>query len=152
MLLSCRHNIDPGGVDTAVSQNICQLGNVLFDAVEGPGEELPQVVGKHLAFPDTGGFAQLLHQPPDPAAVERFAVSAHKDRARSDAPALCVIQQDIFQLAWNKNRPGLAFAIDGDLTPAYRLNGEELQFRHSDTCSADRLKNQIELFIFLGSR
>ena len=35
-----RHNIDPGGVDGAVTQNIRQLGNVLLNPIEGPGEEL----------------------------------------------------------------------------------------------------------------
>ena len=42
------HNIDPGGVDTAVTQDIRQFSNILFDAVKGPGKELSQIVGKHL--------------------------------------------------------------------------------------------------------
>ena len=42
------HDIDPGGVDTAVAQNVGQLGDILLDAVEGSGEQLPQVMGKYL--------------------------------------------------------------------------------------------------------
>ena len=49
------HNVDPGGVDAAVAQNVRQLGNVLFNAVKRPGEQLAQIVGKDLAG---------LHPPP----------------------------------------------------------------------------------------
>ena len=48
MLCPCTHDINPGRVDAAVSQNIRQFGNVLFDAVEGSGKEFSQIVGKHL--------------------------------------------------------------------------------------------------------
>ena len=29
------HNIDPGGIDTAVAQDVGKLGNILFNAAEG---------------------------------------------------------------------------------------------------------------------
>ena len=40
------HNIDSGGIDAAVPQNIRQLCNILLNAVESTGKELPQIVGK----------------------------------------------------------------------------------------------------------
>lgn len=55
MLDASTHNVDPGGVDAAVAQNVRQLGNVLFNAVKRPGEQLAQIVGKDLAG---------LHPPP----------------------------------------------------------------------------------------
>ena len=39
VLLSGGHDIDTGGIDAAVAQNICQLGNVLFDAIECAGKQ-----------------------------------------------------------------------------------------------------------------
>ena len=51
------HDIDAGGVNAAVAENIRQLGNILLDTVKGPGKELPQIVGKYLTFLDTGGLA-----------------------------------------------------------------------------------------------
>ena len=40
------HDIDSGGVDAAVTQNVRQLGNVLFKTIEGTGEQLAQIVGE----------------------------------------------------------------------------------------------------------
>ena len=84
MLLPCGHDIDSGGIDTAVTQDVGQLGNVLFDAVEGPGKQLSQIVGKHLAFLNTGSFAQLLHLPPDAAAVQRLPLTVLEDHPGGD--------------------------------------------------------------------
>ena len=109
MLLSGSHNIDTGGVNGAVTQNTGQLGNVLFNAVKGSGKQLSQIVRKHLAFFDTGDFTQLLHLPPDAAAVQRLSVSADGDFTGFDTTALCIVQQNILQLARNENRPGFAF-------------------------------------------
>ena len=48
------HNIDPCGINAAVSQNIRQLCNVLLDAIKGSGKELAQIVGKNLGRVDAG--------------------------------------------------------------------------------------------------
>ncbi len=76
------HDIDAGGIDGAVTQNICQLGNVLFDAVEGAGEQLTQIVGKHLGRFHPGGFAQLFHCRPDVASIQRFSSTGDEDHTR----------------------------------------------------------------------
>ena len=46
MLYTGCDNIDTGSIDGAVSQNIGQLGDVLFDAVKSAGEEFSQIVWK----------------------------------------------------------------------------------------------------------
>ena len=144
-------DINPCCIDAAVAQNIRQLGDVLFDAVKCPGKQLSQVVGKHLAFLDTGSFTPLFHLPPDTTAVQGLAVFADKDRASCDAAAFGIIQQDIFQLTRNEDCPGFTFAVDCDLTTTHRLNGEELQLRYPDTGTTDGLEYQIQLFVFLRS-
>lgn len=63
------HNIDSGGVDGAVTQDIGKLCDVLFDTVKGAGEKLSQIVGKHLGRLYPGRFTQLFHSRPDVAAV-----------------------------------------------------------------------------------
>lgn len=40
------HNIDSCRLDAGMSQHIRQLRDIFFDAVKGPGEQVPQVVGK----------------------------------------------------------------------------------------------------------
>ena len=73
------HDIDSGGVHAAVAQNVRQLGNVLFQTIEGSGEQLAQIVGKHLAGLHPGFFAQSLHLRPNIAPVQRLSVSGNKD-------------------------------------------------------------------------
>ena len=51
------HDIDSCSIDAAVAQDVCQLGNVLFDAVESAGKELAQVVGENFGFFDPRGLA-----------------------------------------------------------------------------------------------
>ena len=41
-----RDNIDPCRIDAAVSENIGELGNILFDAVEHTGEQMTKIVRK----------------------------------------------------------------------------------------------------------
>ena len=52
VLDACGYNINTGGVDAGMSQNICQLGNILFNAVKGAGKQMTQIVGEHLAGGD----------------------------------------------------------------------------------------------------
>ena len=87
---ACGHDIDACGVDTAVAQDVRQLCDILLNAIESPGKELAQIVGEYLAFLDACGLAQLLHLPPDAAAVQGFSAFAKKNRTGMDAPLLRV--------------------------------------------------------------
>lgn len=49
MLDASTHNVDPGGVDAAVAQDICQFGDDLLNAVKSSGKQLAQIVWKYLA-------------------------------------------------------------------------------------------------------
>ena len=42
------HNIDSCRLDAGMSQHIRQLRDIFFDAVKGPGEQVPQVVGANF--------------------------------------------------------------------------------------------------------
>ena len=43
-------DVEPGGVDTGMAQDVRQLGDVLLHIVEHPREEVPQVMREHLFF------------------------------------------------------------------------------------------------------
>ena len=58
-------DIYAGGVHVGVPQNIRQLGDVLIYGIETPGEQMPQAVGKHLAWRHICPLAQGFHFPPD---------------------------------------------------------------------------------------
>lgn len=47
-------DIDTSGIDAAVAEDVGELGNVFFDAVEHPGKQMPQVVRKDLSRVNIG--------------------------------------------------------------------------------------------------
>ena len=57
MLGAGGHNIDPGGINATVPQNIRQLRNVLLDPIKCPCKELAKVVGKDFGRIDTRSMA-----------------------------------------------------------------------------------------------
>ena len=73
------HNIDPGCINAAVTQDIRQLCNILLNAVESTGKELPQIVGKDLGRIYIRRMTQPFHLRPYIAAVQRFAVFCYED-------------------------------------------------------------------------
>ena len=82
------HDVDAGGVDAAVAQNVGQLGDVLFNAVEGAGEQLAEIVGKDLAGLHVGLLAQGFHLCPDIAPIQRPAASGDENRPTAGRPEI----------------------------------------------------------------
>ena len=86
------HDIDPGGIDAAVAQDICQLCNILLNAIEGPGKKFAQVVGKDLGGIDLCRMAQPFHLRPNVASIQGGAVPGNEDSTALDTAFLRVIQ------------------------------------------------------------
>ena len=85
------HNIDSGGIDAAVPQNIRQLRNILLNAVESTGKELPQIVGKDFGRIYIRYMAQPFHLCPYIAAIQGGAVPGNEDSTALDTAFLRVI-------------------------------------------------------------
>ena len=76
--------IDPGRVDGAVPQNICQLRDIMSGLIERNGKKMPKIMGKYFGWVHLGLGAERLHGPPDLMAGEACSVSGKKDLARGD--------------------------------------------------------------------
>ena len=48
VFFTCGNDIYAGGVDTAVSENIRELCNILFNAVKHSGEQVAQIMRKNF--------------------------------------------------------------------------------------------------------
>ena len=59
------HDINAGGVDTAVAEQVRQFGNVMLKTVKGARKQVPEVVWINLAGRNTGPVAELFHLAPD---------------------------------------------------------------------------------------
>lgn len=86
------HNIDPGRIDAAVAQNICQLGNILLNAVKSPGKELAQIVRKYFGWVHTRRMTQPLHLCPYIAAIQWPSISCDKNGPTSNISFLRIIE------------------------------------------------------------
>ena len=81
MLRSRCDDINTGGVDVGVAQDICQLRNILFQAVKHPGKQVAQIMGKYLIRCHTCLLTQLLHLAPNIAAIQRLAGLGYKEHS-----------------------------------------------------------------------
>ena len=72
--------VNPGRLNTGVAQNVRQPGHVPADTVERLGEQVPQIVGKHLSRRYSRRFTQCLHIPPDIAPVQGISRPGGKYR------------------------------------------------------------------------
>ena len=48
VLLSCGHQVDAGGFNAGMAQDVRQLCNVFFHTIKCPGKKLPQIMREHL--------------------------------------------------------------------------------------------------------
>ena len=142
------HRINASRVDAAVSQNVRQPDDILFQRVVGPGKEMAKIVGKYLALRHAGLPAQRLHIVPDIAPVQRLAVSGHKNRPGGDFLRPRVLQQRLPQLL--RQEYGTVFPLIGHLRPAqpYGLHGKKPQLADPDAGGADALHHQQQPVVF----
>ena len=61
LFFSAYGNIDPCRVDVRMSQQIGQSAQVFFRLIKHAREQMPQIVGKHLAAIHPRHLAQILH-------------------------------------------------------------------------------------------
>ena len=139
VLLTGGHDVDARGVDAAVTQDIRQLGDVLFQIVERPGEELAQIVREDFVRINFCPRAELFHRSPDVAAVQRPSRAGAEDDAAADSRVPRVAQQERFEPAGEQNFPVFVLAGHADLAPAHGLHREIPQLRDADAGGADGL-------------
>ena len=134
--------VDAGGVDAAVAQDIGKAGQVLLHLIEGPGEEVPEVVGKDLPRRHPGLPAETFHLPPEVGPVQWPAVLGDKQGPGTDVDSLGVVQQPPPELPGEVDLPRLALVGDDCLPGPYRLQGEESKLADPDAGGADGLHGQ----------
>lgn len=66
MLRTAGDEVDAGGFDAGMPEQIGEFGDVMADAVESPREQVPQVVRKNLGGRNACEPADRFHLRPDP--------------------------------------------------------------------------------------
>lgn len=137
-------DINAGRIDAAVTENVGELCNVLFDAVKHPGEQVAQIVRKHLFRVDLRLLAQGFHLPPDICPVDGLARAGHENHPAFDPLLRRIAEQFLFQRLYDKNCPSLRLAVHHRFSAPDRFHGDIPQLADPDAGSADGLQDQAE--------
>ena len=84
-------DVDPGSVYIAMTEDVGELGNVLFNAIEGACKQMAEIVGKHLIRRYPRLLTQCFHLTPDIASAHRLAGFRDKDAPGSNSFGLDII-------------------------------------------------------------
>lgn len=96
------NDIDAGGVDAAVTEDVGELGDILLQAVEHAGKQMPQVMREDLAGIDVGLRAEGFHLSPDVRPADRLSCACDEDTARNYA-LLRAIAEQLFCSSFTRN-------------------------------------------------
>ena len=132
MLGAGRHHIDACGIDARVSENVGKLGDILFDAIEGTGKEVSEVMGKDLARRHLRRLAERLHLAPDGVPRHGLPFGGDEDRARADALFADIAEQALSEIAHKEDPSVLALAGDLGFPLFHRLDRDILQLADAD--------------------
>lgn len=102
-------NINSCGIDTAMTENISEFGNVLFYAVECSCEQVAQIMGKHLLRIYPCLIAKAFHFTPNVSSAHRLATSCYENSTRCNFLRCCIAEQFLLQFSDNKYRVCFAF-------------------------------------------
>lgn len=92
------HQVNVGGVDATVAEDIRKAHDVPADAVECSGEQMPQIVGGHLGRLHPRRLAQPLEFVPDLPTRNALPDACEKNLTGSDFLFLGVLHQLAAQL------------------------------------------------------
>ncbi len=84
MLGAGRNDIDAGGVDAAVPEDVGEFGNVFFKPVKYTGKKVSEVMGKDLFGQNARGGAERFHVPPNIRPAQRFSAVCDEDTSLFD--------------------------------------------------------------------
>ena len=78
--------INTRSADIGVTKNIRQPAEIALQRIERAGEQVTQIVGKHLVGINTSTFTEGLHISPDVASIQGSSRPSHEYRSSGDFP------------------------------------------------------------------
>ena len=99
VFLSCGHQVDAGGFNAGMAQDVRQLCNVLVDPVINRGKQMPEIMGKYLGGLHIGFLAEPLHLRPDLASPHGLSAFGEENLTRGNFLLFRVFQQPPAQLS-----------------------------------------------------
>lgn len=147
VLASGRYDVYPGGVDAGVTENVSELGDVFFDAVERAGEQVAQVVREDFGCRDIGFHAQGLHLLPYVASVQGSAAATYEYGAGFQGFAFDIAFEFFPEFGDDEDGSRPTFAVYGGFAFSDGFDGYKFQFADADACAGDGLEKHAHAVV-----
>ncbi len=146
------HQVNSGGVDGRMTQNVRQLHDIAADFIKCRGKQVAEVMREDLRAFDPGFFAQRFHLPPDLFAGDGLTASGEKYFSGGGLVFPGVLEQLPAELRRKQDGPDLAF--QADLRPAgpRGFDRDLLDLRYPDAGSADGFHAEPKALLSLRCR
>ena len=142
VFLSCGHQVDAGGFNAGMAQDVRQLCNVLVDPVINRGKQMPEIMGKYLGGLHIGFLAEPLHLRPELASPHGLSAFGEENLTRGNFLLFRVFQQPPAQLSRQQDGADLSLQRDGGTAFLCRLHGDIAHLADSDAGGADCFHDQ----------
>ena len=134
--------VESGGVDVGVAQNISQVTQILGLVVIQAGEQVAQIVGKHLLRFHLSQGAKCFHFMENIAPVQGAAGMGDENTAGSDPLTFCIPAQQAAQLPGQQHSAVFSLQTHSGTALPHCFHRNKPQLTDSDSSGADGLQQQ----------
>ena len=142
MFLAGGYDINPSGIDAAVTEDVGELGDIFFNAVKRAGKQVTKVMRKNFGGVDVCVPAKLFHFSPDVCTADGPARFGDKYRTAVNMVTICIFQKLFLKLTDDYDRSRFSLTAYFGITSLCCINCDELKLADADPRAADRLKNE----------
>ena len=89
-------DINSRGVDATMTEDVGEFGDVLFDAVEYTGEQMPKIMREHFLRIDICFFTKRFHIMPDIRSADRFSAARNENTSLQYPLLRRILEQFLF--------------------------------------------------------
>ena len=144
VLRARRNDVQPCGVDAAVTEHIGELRDILIHFIEHPRKQMSEIVREHLIRAYASVGTDRFHIPPDICPINGKPAPRNKYHTALYPMLFCIIKQPIPQFRNQENNPRLALAAYNSLPAPSRFYGDETQLTDAHSRASDCLQYQSE--------
>lgn len=139
--------VDAGGLDGRMAENVSELGDVSCGFVINAGKQMPQVVGKDFCFGDVRDSAEAFHLGPDLISCAGFSTHGAENGAVGDFIFASVAAKLALECAGEKDGADLSFEGDVGAAVGEGFCGDMAKLADADACGADGFDDESELVL-----
>lgn len=129
------YNINACGVDTTVTKDIREFGNVFLDTIKYASKQMAKVVWKYFLRIYSCLQTKVFHFTPNICTIHWFIVASYKYCSPCYSLLGCIAEQFFLQLTYNEDWSCFPFEGNCSFATLCCFNCYILQLAYADACS-----------------